>query len=176
MEKSLGIITRMTKLTETSLIVHWCTLEHGLIKTVAKGARRPKSVYAGKLDLFFQAELSWQRSRRSELHTLRELIVNDYREPLRKRYANTLTAAYFSNLLGHVSEYDHPVPELYDLLQRGLGYLCEQGADLKAVKHFERELAKLLGLGARETNPARALEQAYGSLPKGRSACIEALR
>ena len=79
MEKSTGIITRLTKLTETSLIVHWCTEEHGLIKTVAKGARSPKSVFSGKLDLFFEAELNWVQSRKSELNTLRELSVTNYR-------------------------------------------------------------------------------------------------
>ena len=43
MERSEAILTRLTKLTDTSLIVHWFTAEAGLIKTVAKGARRPKS-------------------------------------------------------------------------------------------------------------------------------------
>jgi DNA repair protein RecO (recombination protein O) len=52
MDKAHGIVIRLTKLTETSLIVHWCTREAGLLKTVAKGARRPKSPFAGKLDLF----------------------------------------------------------------------------------------------------------------------------
>jgi hypothetical protein len=44
-----AIAIRLTRLTETSLIVHWFTEGHGLIKTVAKGARSPKSAFAGKL-------------------------------------------------------------------------------------------------------------------------------
>ena len=140
MEKSQGIIIRLTKLTETSLIVHWCTLEDGLIKTVAKGARRPKSSFVGKLDLFFEAEINWVRSRKSELHTLREVAVMDYRETLRKRYVDTVTASYFMDLLARVVELEHPVPELYDLLQRGLNYLGEKGADQRGLLHFEREL------------------------------------
>ncbi|MGB0774909.1 MAG: DNA repair protein RecO, partial [Akkermansiaceae bacterium] len=123
MEKSHGIITRLTKLTETSLIIHWCTLEHGLIKTVAKGARRPKSAFAGKLDLFFSAEINWAPSRKSELHALREVSVRDFRQNLRKSYRDTMLAAYFCDLLEFVAEKNHPVPELYDLLDRGLGYL-----------------------------------------------------
>ena len=112
---------RLTKLTETSLIVHWCTRDHGLIKTVAKGGRRAKGAFAGKLDLFFEAELNWVRSRKSELHTLSEIAVLDYREHIRKRYKDTLVASYFVELLAHVVEPDHPVPELYDLLKRGSG-------------------------------------------------------
>ena len=43
MESGRGTIIRLTKLTDTSLIVHWMSEEAGLIKTVAKGARRAKS-------------------------------------------------------------------------------------------------------------------------------------
>ena len=176
MEKSLGIIIRLTKLTETSLIVHWCTQDEGLIKTVAKGGRRPKSPFAGKLDLFFGSELNWVRSRKSELHTLREVDVQDYRENLRKRYADTVAASYFVNLLAHVVELDHPVPELYDLLQRGLNYLGENGADRRGVLHFENELARMLGVSNSRMSAALALEHAFGSLPKGRVACLEIVR
>jgi len=157
MERSHGIIVRLTKLTETSLIVHWCTQEHGLIKTVAKGARRPKSSFSGKLD------------------TLRELSVIDYRENLRKRYADTVVASYFGELLSHVAERDHPVPELFDLLQRGLGYLGTSGADKKAVLHYESELARLLGVAHQRRSAALSLEQAFGSLPRARAACLQAL-
>ena len=175
MEKSQGIIIRLTKLTETSWIVHWCTLEDGLIKTVAKGARRPKSPFAGKLDLFFEAELNWVRSRKSELHTLREVAVMDYRENLRKRYVDTVTASYFVGLLDRVVELDHPVPELYDLLQRGLNYLGEKGADQRGLLHFELELARMLGVANDRMTAALSLERAFGSLPRGRATCLEML-
>lgn len=175
MEKSRGIIIRLTRLTDTSLIVGWCTEEHGLVKTVAKGARRPGSAFAGKLDLFFEAELVWVESRRSELHTLREVQVRDFREPLRKRYADTVAASYFGELLAHVVEAGHPVPELFDLLRRGLGYLAEKGADKRAVLHFEHELARLLGVAHQRASAAVALESAFGSLPPGRGACLSLL-
>lgn len=175
MEKSVGIIIRLTKLTETSLIVHWCTQDHGLIKTVAKGARRTKSPFSGKLDLFFEAELNWVRSRKSELHTLREIAVLDFRENLRKRYADTVAASYFGELLAHVVELDHPVPELYDLLQRGLAYIGDEGADKRGVLHYEHEMARLLGVAHDRKSASLALEQAFGSLPRGRAACMDAV-
>ena len=73
MEKARGIVTRVTKLGDTSLIVHWCSREAGLIKTVAKAARRATSPFAGKLDLFVEAELVWSQSRKSDLHILKEV-------------------------------------------------------------------------------------------------------
>jgi len=70
-ERATGLILRLRPLTETSLIVNWLTAEGGRIATVAKGARRPKSPFRGKLDLFYEADFSLLRSRRSDLHILR---------------------------------------------------------------------------------------------------------
>ena len=175
MDHSSGIIIRLTKLTETSLIVHWCTKQDGLVKTVAKGARRPKSSFAGKLDLFFHGELSWVRSRKGELHTLREVAITDYGENLRKKYTDVLVASYFGELFSHVVEPDHPVPELYDLLRRGIVYLGENGANLRGLMHYESEMARLLGVAHERTNAKMALENAYGNLPQSREVCIHAM-
>jgi len=61
-ERSRGVVLRIRPLTETSLIVHWLTADCGRLATVAKGARRAKSPFRGKLDLFYEAELSFQRA------------------------------------------------------------------------------------------------------------------
>ena len=76
-ERTTGLILRLFPLTETSLVVHWLSPDMGRIGTVAKGARRPKSAFQGKLDLFHVAEFSFQRSRRSDLHTLREVALTE---------------------------------------------------------------------------------------------------
>src|SRR5207248_9872141 len=70
-----GILLRKRKLSDTSLIVSWCTDSLGIIQTVARGARPPKSPFRGQLDLFFEAELSIAKSRNSKLHTLREVAL-----------------------------------------------------------------------------------------------------
>ena len=75
-ESATGLILRARPLTETSLIIHWLTPDLGRIAMVAKGARRAKSPFAGKLDLFYLADFSFNRSRRSDLHTLREGCAN----------------------------------------------------------------------------------------------------
>ena len=93
METTTAILLRKTKLSDTSLIITWFTEGHGKLKTVAKGARRPKSPFAGKLDLFFDAEISFARSKKSELHTLREVVLKNPREGLRKEYRRVQLAA-----------------------------------------------------------------------------------
>lgn len=175
MDQGEGIIIRMTKLTDSSLIVLWCTEGAGLLKTVAKGARRPKSSFAGKLDLFVQAHLEWVPSRRSDLHTLREVEVHEYREGLRKRYANMVLAAYFGQLLEQFVEREHAVPELFDLLRRGLSHLETEEASRKGMLHYERELARALGVAQEGQSAGAALERAFGRMPKARQNCLDLL-
>ena len=79
METTPAILLRRIKLTESSLIVTWFTEAHGKLKTVAKGARRPRSPFAGRRDLLYLAERTYSRSRQSELHGLREVAVRDSR-------------------------------------------------------------------------------------------------
>ena len=169
-ESARGTIIRLTKLSDTSLIVHWMSEEEGLLKTVAKGARRPKSSFAGRLDLFVEAGFQWSRSRSSELHPLREVEVGDYRESLRMNYRNSVVAAYFGQLLEMVLEPNHAEPEIYRLLQRGLAYLGDKGASRKAVLHFEKEVARLLGLGG---GSQRGILETYGKLPASREHCLD---
>ncbi|MGZ4965246.1 MAG: DNA repair protein RecO, partial [Limisphaerales bacterium] len=71
-ERARGIVLRTRPLTDTSLIVNWLTPDLGRVATVAKGARGPKSSFRGQMDLFYLCDFSFVRSKRSDLHTLRE--------------------------------------------------------------------------------------------------------
>jgi len=171
MRTGKGIILRLNKLTETSLIVTWCVEGVGLVKTVAKGARRPKSAFAGKLDLFFSAELSWVDSSKSELGILKELVVTEYAEGIRKQYKNTMLAGYFSSLTEWVMESGEVDDDVYGLLVRAYAYLTEKTAEKRALIHFEKELAKLLGVWDGKSEPQFSLKKAFGRLPKNREVC-----
>lgn len=166
---------RLTRLTETSLIVHWFTETQGLIKTVAKGARRPKSQFSGQLDLFFGGEITLSRARHGELHTLREVAIRQWREGLRRNYTSTLLAAYCCQLLEMAMEPEHPEPELYDLLKRALDHLDTNAPSLKAFQHFENELARLLGVANHQHRSEFSLRDALGGLPASRGELLERL-
>ena len=175
MKKAHGIVTRVTKLGDTSLIVHWCSREAGLMKTVAKAALRPTSPFAGKLDLFVEADLVWSPSRKSDLHLLKEAEVSGFYPELRRGYAETMVAAYFCQLLETFVEREHPVPELYDLLQGSFRYLSKSPAERRILLHYERRLAELLGVGHDGVNAGAALERAFGRLPPARKDCLALL-
>jgi len=174
METTAAILLRRHKFSETSLVVTWLTLDSGKLKTMARGALRPKSPFAGTLDLFFEAEIAFARSNRSEIHTLREAALRNPFEGLRRDYGRVELAAYFVELIELFTELEHPVPELFDLLRRALGYLEAGAPNLKALLHFESELARLLGIHA--GGPAfAALSRTAHRLPDARRELVRKL-
>ncbi len=171
--KTRGTLIRRSPLTETSLIVHWCTHDHGIVKTVAKGARRPKSLFAGKLDLFYLCELEIHPARKGDLHILVDLTIERARFGLRRNYLQTLAASYFVKLIDQVAEAETPLPELADLLDRGLNYLEEKEADLRALNHFEKQLGEFLGVLEPGVDPIRSLREHFGEIPPQREEIIQ---
>src|SRR3989449_9364393 len=107
-ERTQGLILRTRPLTETSLIVQWLTPDAGRIATVAKGAHRLNSPFRGKLDLFYLAEISFARSRRSELHTLQEVVLCDTHATLRQNLTYLQQASYCAALIEQTTETETP--------------------------------------------------------------------
>jgi len=145
-ESANGIILRTRPLTETSLIVHWLTPNFGRIATGAKGARRPKSPFAGKLDLFYLADFSFSRSRSSDLHNLREASLRETHGAIREDILKLQQAAYAANFIVQATETDTPLPAVFGLLREFLGCLCREKIATQIVFAFELKLLRELGL------------------------------
>ena len=145
-ESTTGLILRTRPLTETSLIVNWLTPDFGRISTVAKGARRAKSPFAGKLDLFYLADFSFARSRRSELHALREVKLRETHAALRRDLATLRQASYCAALVEQVTETETPLPKIFDLAVGFIGFLSHQPARARNIFAFELKLLHELGL------------------------------
>ena len=191
METTEAILLRKRKFSDTSLIVSWCTESFGCLQTVAKGARRPKSSFAGKLDLFFEAEISIVHSRKSDLHTLTEVVLKNPFVGIRSNYLRTQTAAYFVELIEICTERDHREPELFGLLRRAFGYLDANDPTPRAIAHFESELARIAGVHGTKSvgdavsvpreavsfpySAAYALGNLFGRLPLSRTPLLKTL-
>ena len=145
-ETATGLVLRTRPLTETSLIVHWLTKDLGRLTTVAKGARRPRSPFRGKLDLFYLADFSFSRSRRSELHMLREVNPLDTHRFLREELAYLQQAAYCAGLLEQTTETETPLPGAFELLDALLRHLPAQPVQPRTIFAFELKLLSELGL------------------------------
>jgi len=175
LETTRAILLRKTKLSETSLILTWLTDLHGKLRTVAKGARQAKSKFVGRLDLFFDCEISYVRSRKSDLHTLREVVLREPYEGVRAEFERVSLAAFFVELIELVTEPEHAVPELSDLLRRALRHLNENSASRRALEHFESELVGLLGIAHPQVSACVAIGRAYHRIQAGRSELLKRL-
>jgi DNA repair protein RecO (recombination protein O) len=145
-ESATGLVLRARPLTETSLIIHWLTPNLGRVATVAKGARRPKSPFRGKLDLFYLADFSFQRSRRSDLHNLREVSLKESHPRLREDLGRIQQASYCAALLEQATEAETPLPGLFELVGTLLAHLGSHPTQPQTIFAFELKLLEHLGL------------------------------
>jgi len=168
-ERTRGLILRTRPLTETSLIVQWLTPDLGRIATVAKGARRPKSPFRGKIDLFYLAEFSFARSRRSELHTLREVSLLETHPALRQELSYLQQISYCATLVEQTTETETPLPNLFEQFTALLQELPKHPAQAQTIFAFEMKLLDELGLkpNLAETNlsaGAKQILEKFGAL------------
>jgi DNA repair protein RecO (recombination protein O) len=145
-ERAIGVVLRTRPLTDTSLIVHWLTAEQGRLATVAKGARRNKSPFRGQLDLFYEAEFSFMRSRRSELHTLREVKVRQTHPSLRQDMARLQQVSFCAMLIEQTTETEAALPFLFDQFTRLLIEMPKHPTQPQTIFAFEIKLLADLGL------------------------------
>jgi len=145
-ENATGLILRTRILTETSLIVHWLAPHLGRLATVAKGARQGRSPFRGKLDLFYYAQFSFSRSRRSELHLLREVSLIEAHPILRRDLEYLQQASYCVGFIEQTTELETPIDSIFELLRGLLATLPQQPPLAQTIMAFELKLLRELGL------------------------------
>ena len=171
-ETSEAILLRRVRFGESSYVLVWLSPAHGKIRTTARGTARRDSKLRGRLDLFYHAEIQFAAGRKSDLHALRELKLLGTWEGLRGNYARLLAASYFAELCDLLSEPAHAAPELFDLLRRALGHLCDHDPSRRSVEFFESETCRILGFG-HAGNALGAIEAHAGRIPVNRRRLAE---
>jgi DNA repair protein RecO (recombination protein O) len=143
-ERAEGVVLRCHPVTETSLIVTWFTREFGKLKTLAKGARRFKSPFRGKLDLFYQDEMLFLWSRRSDLHLLHECYLVRPYVGLRGSVPRLNAASYVSELVEIAMPVEDPNPNVFELLVKAM-WMLEKNPSPVLVIWFELQLLEAVG-------------------------------
>lgn len=168
-EEARAILLRRYRFSENSLVVVWLTDRCGKVKTAVRGATKPGGPFAGRLELFTEAEITFRapsNPSKGDLHTLSEIdLVPE--PPLPSTYSTLLTASYFTELCDLFTEPMHPVPEIFSLLRRAWGFLRAKPPTRRAVEHFEEELAGALGILKPGRPGMHSLADAHG-IPSGR--------
>lgn len=174
MEEARAILLRRYRFSENSLVVVWLTDRYGKVKTTARSATKPGSPFAGRLELFTEADIGFKSSKSGDLHTLSEVTLLD--DPaLPATYIIILAASYFAELCDLFTEPMHPVPEMFDLLQRAWGFLRSEKPTKRAMEHFETELARLLGIHDPTLPSHHSLASVAHRLPENRTRLLEQL-
>ncbi len=182
MQQDTGSILRLLPLGENGLIVCWCTAGHGIIRTAARGARKPGSDYTGQLDLFHECELLFSPARSGDLHTLGPVSLLSPRLGLRQHLTKLRLASYMARLLLATVEPGNASSSAEDaiwhsLLAAALDYLELPTTTARAaiLHRFERRLAELHGLYSPALPPHQALLNHFHHLPSGRTELLTSL-
>jgi DNA repair protein RecO (recombination protein O) len=144
--ESEAIVLRTYNLAEADKIVICLTRRAGLVRAVARGARRLKSRYGAGLEPYTLLALSFYEKEGRELVSIREAeIVRSYFHL--SASAETMAAlAYMGELLIQFAPPHEPNEKLYRMVAACLEALSQTPAGVQAItRYFEVWLLKLAG-------------------------------
>ena len=183
--RSEGIVLKTHALGDTSRIAVVYTRDHGLVKLVAKGARKTPSRFGVALEPLSRARFHFYLKTDRDLHLLSQ---TDTLDPTGMRLADLTRLAHAQaavELLDRLVWGEEPHVELYDLLAATLDAVVEAPAGaLPAITiAFELQVASLMGYRPRfdacagcgdALSPERLFSAARGGLMCGNCAAREA--
>jgi DNA repair protein RecO (recombination protein O) len=125
--KSTAVVIGSFALGESDRVVTFFSREHGKIRGVARASRRPRSRFAGALELFTVGELVFFDTGRSELVRIDHFDVLHPLARLREDLDRIGHASWVVECLGRLTADRDPHVNLYALLVRSLRSM-ERGA------------------------------------------------
>jgi len=147
--KDLAICIGAVDYSETSQIAAFFAKKNGKINAIAKGAKRPKSPFAGPIEVFSYGQIVFSNSNKKNLVTLTEFEQQAaFNPPAGNLYA--LNCAFFSaELLTNLTDNWDPHPQLFDCFKQFLNNLSQAKKKSTAVSLlivFQLALLTELGL------------------------------
>lgn len=134
--KAEAVVLSRRDYSETSLILSLLTREAGLLRGIAKGARRPKSLFDAGLEPFVRCGLVFLDRRTQGLALLTEAAVLETFPGLRASLVRMQAAWFAADLLSSLCEEGNAVPGLYGLLVEYLGTVAQTEATDALVLAF----------------------------------------
>jgi DNA repair protein RecO (recombination protein O) len=138
-----AIVLSRFDLGEADRVLTLVTPEHGKLKAIAKGIRRPASRLGGSLEPFAELNVALARGRTFDVVT--EVRVGHAWLALRDRLESAATAWYLAELADRSLEERHEARDLYALLRRAYELLDAGMAPGRVARWYEMHLADELG-------------------------------
>lgn len=138
-----GIVLRRSDFGEADRLLTLYSREHGKVRAIAKGARKPQSRKTGHVELFMRTRFLIAEGRNLDIVTQAEMVEGYH--ALRDDLVRTTYASYAVELLDRfTADEDRNIP-LYDLLADMLRWLSSTRNLLMAARFYELHLLSLLG-------------------------------
>jgi DNA repair protein RecO (recombination protein O) len=159
--KTEAIVLRSIRYGEADRILHLYSRDRGRIGAIAKGARKPKSRFGGRLEPFFRLDLLLHEGR-SDLLTVTGVETVDGYPRLRSDGAAIGAGARACDAVLRLLDAAEPNPPAYHLLGRYLELLDAPGdphaASLEVALSFRLKLALVAGFAPELASCARCGE------------------
>jgi DNA repair protein RecO (recombination protein O) len=143
--KTEAVVIRSMRYGEADRILHLYTPARGRVGAIAKGVRRSRSRFGGRLEPFFRLSIELHEGR-GELLTVTGAQTLDAHSSLRADARCIDAAARACDAVGRLFETSEPHPGVFNLLCRQLGLLDEQAAGKREEVGWSGALAFRLKL------------------------------
>ena len=166
-ESEPGFILHTIPYRETSLLVDIFTLNHGRLRCVAKGFRKPNKKGIAKT-LFPYTEHHFQWQGRGELKTLTQ--ADPIQAPVFLKQESLFVGLYINELLYKLLHQNDPHQSLYEFYRQLMTQLSTSEIQQPVLRRFEMLLLEELGYGLvldaeAETGQAVSSEHLYYYIP-----------
>lgn len=141
--QDIGYILHRRLYRESSLILEVFTKDHGHITLLAKGARRPKSLWRGITQIFIPLLLGWRGH--GGLSTL--VMAEIHKSGVMLKGKDIIVGWYLNELLIKLLGKNLVYDDIFVLYQEILQSLAEGRFHLAKLRYFEYDLLQALGYG-----------------------------
>jgi DNA repair protein RecO (recombination protein O) len=140
--KDEGIVLKTMKLGEADRIVTLFMRDNGKVRAVAKGIRKTKSRFGGRLEPYTRVSLLVYRGRNLDTITSVDIVTSG--KEVRADYERLVAASALADLVDKVTPDHERAPSVYGLLVAGLEALGTHGATT-VVPAFAVKLLSISG-------------------------------
>ena len=120
------------------------TPEHGKLRTIAKGARKPAARKTGHVELYALVDMLISRGR-GDLHIVSQAETREPFLPLREDLVRATYAGHFAELIDRFTAEQDASRAEFDLLVAGLGWLCSDVDPRLTARYYELSLLCMAG-------------------------------
>jgi DNA repair protein RecO (recombination protein O) len=144
--KTEAIVLRSIRYGEADRVLHLYTLDRGRVGAIAKGVRRPRSRFGGRLEPFFRVDLVLHEGRGELLTVTGANTVAGFRR-LREDAGALDAAARACEATGRLFDTDEPHPAVFHLLCHELALLDADPATATHANALAFRLKLLVAAG-----------------------------